>query len=75
MITRAEVIRRRDEIARFAARYGGHDVRIFGSVARGDATQHSDLDLMVRFDPGRSLFDQGALLMDLTPPFPGEHLI
>lgn len=40
-------------------------MRIFGSVARGDATEELDLDLVVRFEPGRSLFDQGGLLMDL----------
>jgi predicted nucleotidyltransferase len=34
-------------------------------VARGDATESSDLDLLVRFEPGRSLFDHGGLLMDL----------
>jgi uncharacterized protein len=65
MITKEDIRKRRDEIALLAARYGGHDVRIFGSVARGDATEESDLDLLVRFEPGRSLLDQGGLLMDL----------
>ena len=44
---------------------GFHDVRIFGSVARGDSTESSDLDLLVRFEQGRSLFDHGGLLVDL----------
>ncbi len=48
-----------------ARRYGARDVRIFGSVARGDATEDSDLDLIVRFEPGRTLLDHGGLLMDL----------
>jgi hypothetical protein len=65
MITRQALQQRRQEILDIAARYGAHDVRIFGSVARGDATETSDLDLIVRFDPGRSLFDHGRLLMDL----------
>jgi predicted nucleotidyltransferase len=34
-------------------------------VARGDADGASDVDFLVRFEPGRSLFDQGGLLMDL----------
>ncbi len=46
-------------------RHGASDVRIFGSVARGDATEASDVDLIVRFDPERSLFDHGSLIDDL----------
>lgn len=65
MITAEDIRKRRDEINRLAARYGAHDVRIFGSVARGDATDASDLDLVVRFDRDRSLLDHGGLLMDL----------
>ncbi|HET6246652.1 MAG TPA: nucleotidyltransferase family protein, partial [Tepidisphaeraceae bacterium] len=42
------------------------NIRIFGSVARGDATDTSDLDLIVHFDAGRSLFDHGGLVMDLA---------
>lgn len=65
-MTAQELIRQhRAAILALARRYGAHDVRIFGSVARGDATQASDLDLIVRFEPGRSLFDHGGLLMDL----------
>lgn len=55
----------RAAILALAQQHGAHDVRIFGSVARGDASAASDLDLIVRFDPGRSLFDHGGLLMDL----------
>ena len=65
MITRETIRQHRDAILALARQYGAHDVRIFGSVARGDATATSDLDLLVRFDPGRSLFDHGGLLMDL----------
>jgi uncharacterized protein len=65
MITRDDILKHRDEIIALAKLYGASDVRIFGSVARGDATETSDLDLIVRFEPGRSLFDQGGLLMDL----------
>jgi uncharacterized protein len=65
VITRAEIVRRRDEIISVAQQHGASDVRVFGSVARGDADDASDLDLLVRFEPGRSLLDQGGLLMDL----------
>lgn len=40
-------------------------MRIFGSVARGDADINSDIDFLVDLEPGRSLFDLGGLLMDL----------
>ena len=65
MITPELIRQHRAAILCLAQRYGAHDIRIFGSVARGDATAASDLDLIVRFDPGRSLFDHGGLLMDL----------
>lgn len=62
-----ELVRqKRDEILALAARYGAHDVRLFGSVARGDATSESDIDFLVDFEPGRSLFDHGGLLMELA---------
>ena len=65
MITQEIIRQNRDAILGIARRYGAHDVRIFGSVARGDATEVSDVDLIVRFDSDRSLFDHGGLLMDL----------
>lgn len=65
MLNKEDIRERRDEIIALAQRYGASDLRLFGSVARGDVTDRSDLDLLVRFEPGRSLFDQGGLLMDL----------
>ncbi len=65
MITKEYLMAHRKEILEIARRHGAQDVRIFGSVARGDQQQYSDLDLIVRFEPGRSLFDHGSLLMDL----------
>ncbi len=56
---------KRDEILRTAARHGAHNVRVFGSTARGDVGPESDIDLLVNLEPGRSLLDLGALLMDL----------
>ena len=57
--------RMRDEILRLAAKYGAHDVRVFGSVARGEADEDSDIDFLVNFEKGRGLFDHGGLLMEL----------
>lgn len=56
---------KREEILQIAAKHGARRVRIFGSVARGEADAASDLDLLVEMDPGRSLLDLGGLLMDL----------
>lgn len=56
---------RRNDILRVAARYGARNVRVFGSVARGDARTDSDIDFLVELEPGRSLFDLGGLLFDL----------
>jgi len=65
VITLREVLSRREAILDIARRHGAHDVRIIGSIARGDADEVSDLDLVVRFDPDRTLLDHGELIMDL----------
>ena len=52
---------KREEILRLCARYGATDVRVFGSVARGEADVASDVDLIVRFEPGRA-FLQNELI-------------
>lgn len=56
---------KREEILRIAANHGARNVRVFGSVARGEADEKSDIDFLVEMEPGRSLFDMGGLLMDL----------
>ena len=55
----------REKIPDAAARHGATNVRAFGSVARGDAGELSDLDLLFDLDRDRSLMDPGGLLMDL----------
>jgi len=55
----------REEILKIADRYGAYNVRLFGSVARGDTTPSSDIDFLVSMQPGRSLMDMGGLLYDL----------
>lgn len=56
---------RRDAILGLPSRWGARNVRVFGSVARGDARPQSDVDFLVEFAPDRSLLDHGGLLMDL----------
>jgi predicted nucleotidyltransferase len=55
----------RADILRLAAQHGAGNVRVFGSVARGEAPPDSDLDLLVEMEPGRSLLDLSRLLLDL----------
>ncbi|MGA2183979.1 MAG: nucleotidyltransferase family protein [Bryobacteraceae bacterium] len=55
----------REEILRLAALHGAHSLRVFGSVARGEANESSDLDLLVAWEPGRSLLDHAGLVQDL----------
>jgi uncharacterized protein len=63
--TLKELRRHRNQILSLADRHGARNVRVFGSVARGDSTPDSDIDLLVDFDRGRSLMDHGELVMDL----------
>ena len=62
---RSLIMARRDEVRQLAARHGARNVRLFGSVARGEADDASDVDILVDLEPGRSLLDLGGLLMDL----------
>jgi uncharacterized protein len=56
---------KREDILRIAAKHGAREVRVFGSVARGDARPESDVDFLVEFEPGRSLLDHAGLLLEL----------
>ncbi len=62
----AEIIReQREAIVRIAAAHGATQVRLIGSVARGEARPDSDVDLLVTWNEGASLLDQAALKLDL----------
>lgn len=64
--TLAELVKeKRADILALAAKHGARNVRVFGSVARGDADQQSDIDFLVQMEPGRSLLDLGGLQYDL----------
>jgi len=69
MVALNDILSRRDEILRIAARHGARDVRIFGSVVRGEAGRDSDVDFLVRLDHDRSLLDHIALMQDLEDFF------
>ena len=56
---------KREEILKIAASHGARNVRVFGSVARGEADDSSDIDLLVDMDPDRSLLDVTAFLADI----------
>jgi predicted nucleotidyltransferase len=53
---------KRADILRLAHEHGAHNIRVFGSMARGEARADSDVDLLVEMDSGRSLLD----LIELT---------
>jgi predicted nucleotidyltransferase len=55
----------RRQILEIAQGHGARNVRLFGSVARGEATESSDLDLLIEMEPGRSLLDIVAIKQDL----------
>lgn len=56
---------KRVEILALATERGARNVRVFGSAARGDDTEGSDIDFLVDMEPGRSLLDLSGLLLDL----------
>ncbi len=57
---------KREEILRLAAKRGAGNLRVFGSVARGDNDAASDIDFLVDLEPGRSLLDLARLQRDLA---------
>lgn len=60
-----EIMRKRTAILEIAAKHHAADVRLFGSVARGEAGPCSDVDLVVRFLPGATSLDHTAMVGEL----------
>lgn len=56
---------KRIEILQIASSHGARNVRIFGSVARGEDGDSSDVDFLVEFEPGTSLLQHGAMIAEL----------
>lgn len=73
-MTASDIVReKREEILAIARKHGAFNVRVFGSVARGEADEESDIDLLVDLDAERSLFDLGALVVELNESI-GHHV-
>ena len=56
---------KREDILRIATQHGASNIRIFGSVARGEVKSGSDIDFLVELESSRSLLDRIALIQDL----------
>ena len=56
---------RREDLIALAERYGAYNVRVFGSVARGEANTDSDIDLLVNLPPGYTLLKLSGLVRSL----------
>jgi predicted nucleotidyltransferase len=65
MSLRDELHRRRDALLAIARRHGVHNLRLFGSVLRGDEGPDSDIDLLVDMDDNRGFGDYLALVEEL----------
>ena len=65
MRTLEDLRSRRVQILAVARKHGAKGLRVFGSVLRGEADDRSDLDLLVEFEPDRSLLDMSELKLDL----------
>jgi len=65
VVTNEKLNRKRNEILTIAAYHGAKNLRIFGSLARGEASETSDVDVLIKLEPGRSLLDIIALKQDL----------
>lgn len=59
------LVQQRDRVLAILREYGAENVRVFGSVARGDERSDSDLDLIVDLGPGTGLFTLGRIERDL----------
>jgi predicted nucleotidyltransferase len=55
----------REAILRIAEKYGARNVRVFGSVSRGEESNAGDVDLLVDLEPERSLLDQVGLKLEI----------
>ncbi len=66
MLTFEQLQARRQELIELAKIHKAENLRVFGSVARGEANENSDVDFLVHFQPGASLFDLIHLIDDAS---------
>jgi uncharacterized protein len=66
LVSLNELRSQRSEILSLAAHHGARNVRVFGSLVRGDERADSDIDFLVEVEPGRSLLDVIGLEQDLS---------
>lgn len=64
-LTLADLRARREEILRIARQHGAYNVRVFGSVVRGEAGVGSDVDFLIEMENGRTLYDLVGVIQDL----------
>jgi uncharacterized protein len=69
VVTLETLRERRGDILAIASRHGASNLRVFGSVARGDTNEDSDIDVLIDLEEGRSLFDLIAVKQDLEDLF------
>ena len=65
MVSFNDIRSQRDKITELAEKRGVRNIRVFGSYARGDADENSDLDLLVSMDEDRSLLDRIGFMHDV----------
>jgi len=65
VIKKEDILKKRDQILQVAAQHGALNVRVFGSVARDEATQDSDLDLLIEPGSNLSAWFPAGLIVDL----------
>ena len=65
MVSFNDIKSQSDKIAELAEKRGVRNIRVFGSYARGDADENSDLDLLVSMDEDRSLLDRIGFMHDV----------
>ena len=63
------IVDKREQILQLSRQCGVSNIRVFGSMIRDDATDDSDIDLLVDVAPDQDLFDLGTLLMDIQDLF------
>jgi len=65
-ITLKKIREKKADIIKISQHYHAENIRLFGSVARGEATDKSDVDFLVSFMPNASLLDQAGMIEELS---------